>query len=385
MKKLALGLIIILILLTACSDRDEKKLSNPALENRIVSFSDSVYNAIQSQLPGMLIYASRPDQNLDFVYCKGFSNLEEQTAINKDMSFRIASNTKTFVVTLALIYADRQWLDLDASIYQWYPDIPQAQQITIRQLCNMTSGIYDYRDSQELLSLVQNRPLTPPTIDSLIAIAAGHNLTHAPGLSYDYTNTNTLILGRIIEKISGKTLKSEIENKILKPLKLNNSRFVEDLNPIERLMDGYGDFSGQFVESSYMYHPNYAWAAGSVVSNLHDMKIWLRALTLGSLLSPEMQSQRLNFVNTQEGTEYGLGIMRVDGFMGHVGGMPGYMSIAVYNPEKDCCIIIFYNSSMMGPSIYLGIHFYNLMDIICPELGINDKKIKGRDTVLSYR
>lgn len=374
MKKILLILLLSILLLSACSDKESSTPENNVLTKELIAFSDTLFATVHSQLPGMLIYISAPDKNVELTYCKGFANLSNNTEISTKNSFRIASNTKTFVITILLQLVQENKLSLDDHLNRWYPSFPQADQITIRQLSNMTSGVYDYRNSQELAYLLQNQPQSPPRIDSLIAISASHGLNSLPGTTYEYSNTNTLILGKIIERETGNSLNHELQTRIFTPLGLSSTYFAVDNSIPANMMHGYGDFSNNLIDATTLYHPDYAWAAGSIVSNLRDMKIWLKALANGALLTPEMQNQRLQFITASETTSYGLGIMRAYGFLGHIGGMPGYLSVAFYNPEKDCTIIMVYNSSLISPSIYLGIHCYSLIDILYPELGINKKK-----------
>src|SRR5262249_43142481 len=136
---------------------------------------------------------------------------------------RIGSNTKAFVVTGILMLADQGKLGLDDPVDRYVKGVPSGDRITLRQLAQMRSGLYDHaNDTMKDLPKQPFRQWKPP---ELLAVAFRHPLVFPPGTKFDYCNTNTLLLGLVVEKVSGQSLASFIEQKILKPEGLTHTVF----------------------------------------------------------------------------------------------------------------------------------------------------------------
>jgi D-alanyl-D-alanine carboxypeptidase len=285
-------------------------------------------------------------EKIEYVIAKGKSNIADNIEMKPELRFRIGSMTKTFVITVLLQLVEEQKLKLDDTIDKFFPDFPNGANITIRQLANMTSGIYNYTETEAFNDTLANNPHKKWAPEELIQIALENKPYFEPGKGFHYSNTNTILIGLIIEKLTGNTLKQEIENRIIKTLDMNNTSFLTDgYEMTEPYCHGYMiDPTGTPIDNSETCDISWGWAAGSMISNLDDLKIWAEALGTGKLLSPETQKERLEWV-TIEGSllKYGLGIFTFYGFIGHNGGLPGYTNITVYDPVHNATIIVFYN------------------------------------------
>ncbi len=307
-------------------------------------WSDSIL--ANTKLPGMLIGVWAPGKT-EYVKAKGKSDVNKGIEMNLDDKFRIGSVTKTFVVTVLLQLVDEGKLGLDDPINKYFPDFPNGSNITVRMLANMTSGIFSYSEAQAFEDSLTHNPLKQWTPTELIDLSLHGKPYFEPGKGFYYSNTNYLLLGMLIEKITGNSLKSEIENRLLRPLALNNSSFHDNGNKMpEPFCHGYyQDSSGILKDYSEAYDISWAWAAGSMISTISDMKTWAEALGTGKMISAESQKERLKWVEVAGSpAKYGLGIFTVQGFIGHDGGLPGFTNITMYDPVHKAVIIVFYNT-----------------------------------------
>jgi D-alanyl-D-alanine carboxypeptidase len=163
-----------------------------------------------------------------------------------------------------------------------------------------------------------------------------------PGSSIQYCNSNTVLLGMVVEKVSGRKVEEFIAERIYRPLGLTHTSWPADANLPAPLSHGYTrqTSSGSEADATF-YNPSWGNAAGQMISNLEDLKIWARALGEGTLLSPEMQTERLTWAPYGSPTfRYGLGIGYYNGWIGHTGSLPGYNTGVYYLPEKKAVLVI---------------------------------------------
>lgn len=305
-----------------------------------------------SGVPGVLMGVWRGNSEIA-VFEKGFSQIETSTPISRTDSLRIASVTKSFTVTRILQLQDAGLLSLDDPISDYVPGL-QNGQATLRQLANMTSGIFNYTEDASVVTELITNPTKTWTDAELVAAANApvHSPYFAPGEGWHYSNTNTVLLGMVIEAVTGNFYAEEIASGITQPLGLTHTLYPSGNLPPPPHADGYADF-GQgpvnFTEAS----PTAASASGSLVSKLDDLRIWGEALANGTLLSPESQEDRLAMISLGEGIHpeydsYGLGIGSLDGWLGHTGDFPGYQSLVMHDPLHDQTVVIMLNLTGAG-------------------------------------
>jgi CubicO group peptidase (beta-lactamase class C family) len=259
-------------------------------------------------------------------------------AMEPDMHFRIASNTKTFTASVILQLASEERLSLDQTVADWLGDVvPGSRIITIRQLLNMTSGLKDYVDGNFLKESIFN-PLQRYSPEELLRRISTAEPIFAPGSDWQYCNTNYLLLGMIIEKVTGNSFQREVRDRIVSPLGLSNT-YVPAPDEVEisaPYAHGYfflGDASTDWKDMA-VQNVTGPWAAGNMVSTARDMLKWLNALCSCTLLSEPQCKEMFTWVGTkgsgnlrqQEFQYYGLGVMKYNGAIGHKGSLPGYRS-----------------------------------------------------------
>jgi D-alanyl-D-alanine carboxypeptidase len=296
-------------------------------------------------LPGVLVAVSVPGEG-QYISAQGSANLNTGTQPQPGDQFRIGSVTKTFVATAILQLVDQGKLSKSDTISKWYPDFPNAEEITIDDLLRMRSGIPDYWDEQTLKQYYDN-PLENVTNEDIIeATAAKADRFEPPDQETVYTDTNYNILGAILEKVSGNDIATQIDRSITGPLGLDNTFYPTD-DELPSDLHGYGldPQSGQFEDKTIL-NPAPSDGAGAMVSNLSELGVWSRALYKGDLLNPETQQARLEVQRGEgvsESSGYGEGIAKLGKLWGHGGTISGFSTDMWYLPEADATIVVSVN------------------------------------------
>jgi len=264
-----------------------------------------------------------------------------------DFYQRIGSVTKTFTVTAVLQLVDQGKLKLDDPIAKYVNGVPKGDQITLRQLARMQSGLHNYSATERFHQALYEDPQRPYTPRELLDLAFAEPNDFAPGQGFEYSNTNTVLLGLTVERVSGQTLPDYVRDHILNPLKLSHTSFPTDSAFPEPHAQGLTLDAQNSAVPATDWNPSWAWAAGAMVSTLDDMRTWAEALAAGALLTPETQKERLTTVTApglppQDG--YGLGIFDLAGWVGHNGSLPGYQTVAVHLAEKQMTLVIMINT-----------------------------------------
>lgn len=288
---------------------------------------------------------------------------------------RIASITKSFVVTVILGLADEGYLDLGQTIDRWFSEaeIPGAQAITVRELCNMTSGIFNYSDDETFRKIHTEDPNKVWAPHELVKLAVAHPSYFPPGTGWHYSNTNTIIIGMIIERLTGKTVEEEIKERIIDRLNLTNTYYPQGTN-IEGIHSrGYvgGEPEGEVIDVTEMFNPSGMGASGALISNLEDLKTWMIACAEGHVLSASMQKERTlyaagDYEYAGERIHYGLGIMYAQGFLGHPGDGIGNTNAAFHSPENGTTVVILLNKAPNPQDVTALTLFMDIVQIMFP-------------------
>jgi D-alanyl-D-alanine carboxypeptidase len=298
-------------------------------------------------LPGVLVGVSVPGEG-DYVSAQGTANLDTGTEPQPNDQFRIGSVTKTFVATAILQLVDQGKLSKSDTLSEWYPDFPNADEITIDDLLRMRSGIPDYW-AEETLKHYYDNPFQNVTNEDIIeAAAAEADQFEPPDQETKYTDTNYNILGAILEKVSGNDIATQIDQSIISPLGLDNT-FYPTNNELPGDLHGYGlnPQSGEFEDKTVL-NPAPADGAGAMISDISDLGVWARAVYNGDLLNPETQRARLETQRGEgvsESSGYGEGIGKAGKLWGHGGTISGFSTEMWYIPEADATIVISVNRS----------------------------------------
>ena len=261
---------------------------------------------------------------------------------------RIGSITKSFTATVVLQLVDEKKLALTDKLSKYEPWVPGAKGITIRQLLNMTSGLYNFTDVPEFWEEFLADPTAIWTPRQLVDLAIANPPVFPPGQEYVYCNTNYVLLGMIIERVTGRTASGEVTRRIVKRLGLKHTSFPMVTALPAPYMPGYAPADGEPSDSAGLrdlsiYSPTPFWTAGGMVSTLGDLRIWVKAIITGKLLSKRMHAAQLAF-SAPNTASYGLGVMNASGVaFGHSGEVPGYNSSMYYLPAAKAISITLIN------------------------------------------
>lgn len=318
------------------------------LDSEFERITDSVL-AVNPMIPGMIVSYVCGDYKWE--KAKGYSDLEKKTPMSLENTYRIGSVTKTFTISVLLQLVDEGKLSLDDKLSKFFPEIPNSENITIKMLADMRSGLYNYSESDIFEDSLENRPSKKWTDDELISLAMKFPPYFPPDSNFHYSNTNTILIGKIIEKLTGNSWQGEIKKRIIDPLGLKNTQTANGTEMFGNYSHGYMQLdsaSPKLTDVTTYYDVTWASAAGDIISDIHDIKIYLRALGGGKFYSAKMQEARKQWAITHGNLKYGLGMFSVDGFLGHNGGIPGFTNFSAYSPERNCSIIVMYNTQRPG-------------------------------------
>jgi D-alanyl-D-alanine carboxypeptidase len=283
------------------------------------------------------VQARVTDGRQRFTAGSGKAELNSDKPVPQNGRFRVGSITKTFVSTVTLQLAGEGKVDLDAPVVRYLPGLIDGR-ITVRQVLQHTSGLFNYTNALPLspdeFEEIRYKSWSP---QELLALSTSKPLDFEPGTQWNYSNTNYVVAGLLVEKITGKPYEKAVEQRILKPLHLKDTEVPGDevgiSGPHAR---AYWTVKGQPSEITRM-NPSVAWAAGEMISTTRDLDTFITALSSGKLLKPAQQQEISKTTAVSPG--YGLGL-QVETLpcgtkvWGHGGGIPGYSSQLLTTPDS---------------------------------------------------
>lgn len=283
---------------------------------------------------------------------RGRATASARRAPSPAMHTRVGSVTKTMVGTLVLRLADEGRLGLDDTIERWFPEVPDARTITIRDLATMASGIDSYTADDAVVDRFLAQPRTPWTPGELIAAGVSRPRTFAPGNGFQYSNTNFVMLGHIIERVTGMSVGRALQAKVFAPLGMRHTSYPSGTalpGPHWRGYTVQGSSDGSRRDATN-WSPTFGGAAGEVVSTLGDLRLWTRAVGTGALLRPATQRNRLieNPASVKGRRAYLFALGRESGWLAHSGEIPGFNTQVAYLPSKRISIVVMANSDIPG-------------------------------------
>jgi D-alanyl-D-alanine carboxypeptidase len=295
----------------------------------------------------------------------GFSDRETRTAMRSTDRMLAGSVGKTFAAATALQLIKEGKLGLDDKVEKylgrepWFSRLPNAKDITVRQLMNHTSGLVRYEFKDQFTKDLTANPEKVWKPAELVAYLLDQSPPFEAGKGWDYSDTNYIVLGMILEKITGKKFYEEANNRLLKPLKLTNT-IPQDGPRLKGVVQGYagpnnpfGGTDAMIVNGKFAINPQFEWTGGGYASTAHDLARWAKIFYEGKAFSPDLLPQVVEGVAAPmlgRESKYGLGaIIRQTPLgvsYGHSGFFPGYMSDMMYFPEHKVAVAVQVNTSV---------------------------------------
>lgn len=327
--------------LAATAEHDPARHGTPSLSARL----DDV---VAAGVPGVLAYVADGSHRLRSA--RGFANRKTLAVLRPRDRFRVGSITKTFVAAVVLQLAAERRLDLDEPVETWLPGLVD-ERITVRQLLSHRSGLADYVDDREIVSgdVASNRRLT----EAALARAS----VAAPGARYSYASTNYLVLGLLVEQITGNDLGHELKARIFEPLRLRSTTFEPGVARLR--VRGYrpavhdGIVGGE-PEDTVGESAAWAWSAGAIVSDADDLARFAAALLTGRVVPEPYLTQMV----PERGYGLGLGTFTTPcgTAIGHTGSLAGYVSVVWADAEATRTVVLMANAYPLAPDADAAVH-----------------------------
>ncbi|MFY3742496.1 DUF6268 family outer membrane beta-barrel protein [Anaeromyxobacter sp. Red801] len=305
------------------------------------------------EFPGAVL-ALRPRAGGTLLVTAGTADPTRRAArIDPSAPWIIGSTTKTFVAVVVLQLAREGKLALDATVERFFPDLPGASRITIRQLLQHTSGMAEYLHTDP----VDRDARREWSARELIAVAAARGPVAEPGAGFHYANTNYLMLGEIVERVTARPWHAEVRSRILEPLGLRHTGYAGEPSA-PRLGAGYVLASGEPVEATALWHPSIGGAAGGMYSTASDLLAFTLALFEGDLLDARSAAEMRTFVRGEDhgfvAHAYGLGLERYTvnhlTVLGHMGTGSAHGAFIGYDPASHAAVAVQINAANPGPA-----------------------------------
>jgi D-alanyl-D-alanine carboxypeptidase len=317
--------------------------------------------------PGVIVLAR--DGSRSVRVAAGSADLTPRTPMLVTDRFRVASITKTFVAAVVLQLVGEGRLSLDDTVERRVPGlVPGGDGITVRQLLNHTSGLFDYlNDGDDTILKPYLRGdvthVTPPR--QIVAVATSHPPHFAPGTQQRYSNTNYIVLGLVVEAVTGDSLSAELRRRVFGPLGLRGTTFDATASRIAgRHAHAYAPLGagGRIIEVNAV-SSSLAWAAGALVSTAGDLARFYRALLQGRLLRRDLLAEMEAPVpGGPPGASYGLGLLQTstldleptyrlscaDSVWGHDGGLGGWSSHAYNSLDGRRQMVVLVNTETLS-------------------------------------
>ncbi|WP_190246210.1 serine hydrolase [Gelidibacter gilvus] len=303
-------------------------------------FKNEVDDYLKSEYPvngpGVSFLVSKDGQPI-YQKAFGMANLELNVPMTPNNVFEIGSMTKQFTAVSILILAEQGKLNLEDEITKYMPDYPtQGKKITIRHLLNHTSGIKSYTGMPNF----KTRAKIDMTPKELIEVFKNESMDFEPGDQYKYNNSGYVLLGYIIEIISGDTYAKFLENNIFKPLKMNATNPGSKKDIIINRASGYSEIENGYENAEYL-SLTIPYSAGSILSTTGDLLKWQNALTNHTLIKSDSYEMAIHGSTLNDGTHipYGFGLEEgnINGSpsIHHGGGIFGYTSMGIFLPQEN--------------------------------------------------
>lgn len=300
--------------------------------------------------PGVTVLAMKGD-TVVFRNAYGSANLELNVPLRPEMVFRIGSLTKQFTAVAIMMLVEEKKISLDDEITRFLSDYPtNGHRITVTHLLNHTSGIKSMTGMPKWLPVVRNDMSTKEMVDFF----KNEPMDFPPGEKFKYNNSGYYLLGVIIEKVTGKTYETVINERIFKPLGMKNSYYGNHHRIVPNRASGYKPGNSGYLNADFLSMTQ-PYSAGALISSVDDFKIWEMAIREGKLLSQKSWEQLFTPLKLNDGKplDYAFGWI-VSKFWGHRmiahgGGIFGFSTFALRIPEEKIFVAVFSNCPGQPP------------------------------------
>jgi D-alanyl-D-alanine carboxypeptidase len=335
-------LSLALALLAIASQTRAQESDDAAIIARIDSLAKDYMNL--KKTPAVSIAVVRGNDTL-VMRGYGLASREANRVANASTVYRIGSLTKQFTSAGIMREVEQGKISLDDRVSKYLPDVPHMQQITVRQLLNHTSGAHNYTDVPEWAKS-WGEDMSPRQI---VAFVDKDTLDFAPGTKWSYSNTGYVLLGMILEKVTGQPYAAYLQRQFFTPLGLTQTSYCAQHPKDPQFADGYSAADGTVKPAVYLSMTQ-PFSAGSLCSTVRDLVKWHRALFEGRVVGARSYSLMTTPDTLNNGSRlnygFGLGAGQLGGkrVVSHSGGINGFTTYGMYMPDERLNVIVFTNS-----------------------------------------
>jgi len=298
--------------------------------------------------PGVAVIVTERGRTV-YTAGRGLADVEHRRAVAPNAVFRLGSITKQFTAAIILQLVDEHRISLDDPLSRFIPDYPPpGAAVTVRQLLNHTSGIQSYTGIPGWM--VEANTNRPYTTDQLIAVFRDRPVTYPAGTRWAYNNSGYILLGAIIERVTGMPWHEAVRQRIARPLGLTSIRYGVGEEAVPLMAHGYTNGPDGAVRPANRIHMSVPGGAGALIGTVGDLARWAQALHHGRVISAASYAQMIAPTRLPDGSteKYGFGIgtddVRGRRAIGHNGGIFGFSTDSLYLPDQDIFIAVFANS-----------------------------------------
>lgn len=301
-------------------------------------------------------------------FATGHQDAERIIELNENSLFQIGSATKTFTAVEVMLQVEEGRLSLDDTLDKWYPEYPRSDEITVDYLLSHRSGIEDIFSNIGIITSASMNHRKVWDISKVLSLMSRKELLFEPGSKFSYSNTNYLLLGGILKKITGRDIHTLFKENIFDVVGMNSSYLPPGENRSDYVLVSGIDYDYLPMGPTWMDINQTSWttlaySAGGAISSTKDLLKFYKTLFEGDLLSAESKNIFFDIVESDTeypeesiiGYKYGLSLIEVEKYIGigHRGGVMGYDTTPIYFPEKDIYIVIITNQTKAESSFGL--------------------------------
>jgi D-alanyl-D-alanine carboxypeptidase len=349
--------LVIGFALAGCSGSEEGKNEEESQAPSQEEVQSALEQAVAEGIPGVALEVRGPEGS-EFLTA-GVASVEDEQPLTPEDHFRIASVTKAFTAAVVMDQVEEGTLALDDTVERWTPGLlPQGDSITVRDLLGHTSGLPDYTKDEEFIEAFSSGEDLPP--QRIVSFVSSEPLAFEPGTSYEYSDTDNIVLGMIVEAATGRSYEQELRSRVLEPLGLQATALPDSPAMPDPHAEGYqyapeSEGAGEPDVVTTAIDPSAAWASGALASTPGDVLGFFGGLLGGELVGEDTIEQMQETVSGQgdppgPGTKRaGLGIFSYElpcgEVWGHTGQFPGYQAFGAATPDGSGGLAIMANAT----------------------------------------
>jgi D-alanyl-D-alanine carboxypeptidase len=353
--------LLLLPFLLAASALTVPVRAQSGLAERIQAYLDSVQAA--GAYPGLTVGVALAD-GTTLALASGRSDRETGTPMRPRDRMMTGSVGKMFFAALALQLIDEGVFGLDDPVARhlgdlsWYPHLPNADQITVRMLLSHTSGLVRYEFDDRFLRDLTADPYRVWRPEALVAYLLDTDAPFPAGRGWTYSDTNYIVLGILMERLTGRTVYEQVYARFLGPLGLADT-IPSDRPVLPGLVQGYAGANNPFggrdamiSDGRFALNPQFEWTGGGFITSSYDLARWARELFTGRVYGPQTLARAVEGVSAPglgRGSRYGLGVIlwttRLGPAWGHSGYFPGYLTEVRWYPDLGVAVAVQVNTS----------------------------------------